>query len=106
MTQQIGGALADRSGNARALVVVTLLIALGLALRPLATDLWTLVVGRMGRFDANSGVDDTASPSTWRRPTPRPQRMRGYCALPLLWRGRAVGWGNLAVRDCRRSWAT
>ncbi len=24
-----------------------------------------------------------------------------YCALPLLWRGRAVGWGNLAVRDAR-----
>jgi hypothetical protein len=31
--------------DARALVVVTLMITLGLALRPVATDLWTLVVG-------------------------------------------------------------
>jgi cyanate permease len=45
VTQQIGDALADRYGNVRALVVVTLMITLGLALRPVATDLWSLVVG-------------------------------------------------------------
>ena len=29
--------------------------------------------------------------------TPVKQRTRGYYALPLLWRDRVVGWGNLAV---------
>ena len=31
--------------------------------------------------------------------TPAAQRVRGYYALPLLWRGQAIGWGNLAVRN-------
>jgi uncharacterized protein len=31
--------------------------------------------------------------------TPAPKRIRGYYALPLLWRGQVIGWGNLAVRD-------
>ena len=31
--------------------------------------------------------------------TPAPKRVRGYYALPLLWRGQVIGWGNLAVRD-------
>jgi hypothetical protein len=31
--------------------------------------------------------------------TPAAQRLRGYYALPLLWRDRAIGWANLAVRD-------
>ena len=31
--------------------------------------------------------------------TPAPKRVRGYYALPLLWRERVIGWGNLAVRD-------
>ena len=31
--------------------------------------------------------------------TPAPQRVRGYYALPLLWRDQVIGWGNLAVRD-------
>lgn len=39
LTQLVGGALADRYGNACALVIVTPMIALGLARRPLATDL-------------------------------------------------------------------
>ena len=30
--------------------------------------------------------------------TPAPQRIRGYYALPLLWRGQVIGWGNLALR--------
>jgi len=30
--------------------------------------------------------------------TPAPKRLRGYYALPLLWRGRVIGWGNLAVQ--------
>jgi hypothetical protein len=29
--------------------------------------------------------------------TPAPQRKLGYYALPLLWRDRAIGWGNLTV---------
>jgi len=33
--------------------------------------------------------------------TPAPRRVRGYYALPLLWRDQVVGWGNLAVRDGR-----
>ena len=31
--------------------------------------------------------------------TPAPQRKLGYYALPLLWRERVIGWGNLAVSD-------
>ena len=30
--------------------------------------------------------------------TPAPKRIRGYYALPLLWRGQVIGWGNLVVR--------
>jgi uncharacterized protein YcaQ len=30
--------------------------------------------------------------------TPAPQRLRGYYALPLLWREQVIGWGNLAVK--------
>ncbi|MEY2562989.1 MAG: uncharacterized protein QOH88_1182 [Verrucomicrobiota bacterium] len=30
--------------------------------------------------------------------TPVPKRKLGYYALPLLWRDRVIGWGNLAVR--------
>ena len=33
--------------------------------------------------------------------TPAPQRLRGYYALPLLWRGQVIGWGNAAVSDGR-----
>ena len=33
--------------------------------------------------------------------TPAPKRVRGYYALPLLWRGRVDGWANLAVVDAR-----
>ncbi len=31
--------------------------------------------------------------------TPAPKRVRGYYALPLLWRGQVIGWGNVAVKD-------
>ncbi len=31
--------------------------------------------------------------------TPAPKRIRGYYALPLLWRDQVIGWGNLAVID-------
>ena len=30
--------------------------------------------------------------------TPAARRVRGYYALPLLWRGQVIGWGNLAVQ--------
>ena len=30
--------------------------------------------------------------------TPAAQRVRGYYALPLLWRDQVIGWGNLAVQ--------
>jgi uncharacterized protein YcaQ len=33
--------------------------------------------------------------------TPAPKRVRGYYALPLLWRGGVIGWANLAVKDGR-----
>ena len=29
--------------------------------------------------------------------TPAPKRVRGYYALPLLWRGQVIGWDNVAV---------
>lgn len=31
--------------------------------------------------------------------TPAAKRVRGYYALPLLWRDQVIGWGNLAVND-------
>jgi len=31
--------------------------------------------------------------------TPAPKRKRGYYALPLLWRDRVIGWGNLSVKN-------
>lgn len=31
--------------------------------------------------------------------TPAPKRKHGYYALPLLWRDRVIGWGNVALRD-------
>jgi uncharacterized protein len=31
--------------------------------------------------------------------TPPRKRKLGYYALPLLWRGEVIGWGNLAVKD-------
>ena len=33
--------------------------------------------------------------------TPAARRLRGHYALPLLWRDRVIGWGNLALRDGR-----
>ena len=30
--------------------------------------------------------------------TPAPKRLRGYYALPLLWRGQVIGWGNVALK--------
>jgi uncharacterized protein len=31
--------------------------------------------------------------------TPAAKRLRGYYAMPMLWRDRVIGWGNLAARD-------
>ena len=31
--------------------------------------------------------------------TPEPKRKRGYYSLPLLWRDRVIGWGNLSVKN-------
>ncbi len=31
--------------------------------------------------------------------TPEPKRKLGYYALPLLWRDRVVGWGNVSAKD-------
>jgi uncharacterized protein YcaQ len=33
--------------------------------------------------------------------TPAAKRVRGHYALPLLWQGRVIGWGNLGVTDGR-----
>jgi uncharacterized protein YcaQ len=33
--------------------------------------------------------------------TPAPKRKLGYYALPLLWRDRVIGWGNLAVKNSK-----
>ena len=35
--------------------------------------------------------------------TPAPKRKLGYYALPLLWRDNVIGWGNLTVKDGRRT---
>ena len=35
--------------------------------------------------------------------TPAAKRKRGYYALPMLWRGMLIGWGNLSVNDGRLS---
>jgi uncharacterized protein YcaQ len=32
--------------------------------------------------------------------TPPPKRKLGYYALPLLWRDRVIGWGNLSIKNC------
>jgi uncharacterized protein YcaQ len=29
--------------------------------------------------------------------TPAPKRVRGYYALPMLWRGQMIGWANATV---------
>ena len=38
--------------------------------------------------------------------TPAAKRQLGYYALPLLWRDRVIGWGNVSVKNgelqCRR----
>ena len=31
--------------------------------------------------------------------TPAPKRVRGYYALPLLWRDQVIGWGNLSMQN-------
>lgn len=31
--------------------------------------------------------------------TPAPKRVRGYYALPLLWRGQVIGWGNVSAAN-------
>ena len=31
--------------------------------------------------------------------TPAHKRQRGYYALPLLWRDRVIGWGNVSVKN-------
>jgi uncharacterized protein YcaQ len=31
--------------------------------------------------------------------TPVPKRKLGYYAMPLLWRDRVIGWGNLSVKN-------
>jgi len=33
--------------------------------------------------------------------TPAPRRVRGYYALPMLWRDQVIGWANLALREGR-----
>ncbi|MFM8345766.1 MAG: DNA glycosylase AlkZ-like family protein, partial [Betaproteobacteria bacterium] len=30
--------------------------------------------------------------------TPAAKRERGYYAMPLLWRGQVIGWGNVSVK--------
>lgn len=37
--------------------------------------------------------------------TPAPKRKLGYYALPLLWRDRVIGWGNLAVSGAKSNLA-
>ena len=33
--------------------------------------------------------------------TPASKRKRGYYAMPLLWRDRVIGWGNLSGKESR-----
>ena len=43
-----------------------------------------------------TGVQTCALPISY---TPAPKRVRGYYALPLLWRDQVIGWCNLSVSD-------
>jgi uncharacterized protein YcaQ len=36
--------------------------------------------------------------------TPVPKRKLGYYALPLLWRDRVIGWGNVSIQEGRLRW--
>ena len=36
--------------------------------------------------------------------TPAAKRQRGYYALPLLWRDRVIGWGNVSVKGAELTW--
>jgi len=53
---------------------------------PVVWDRWRfeMLWGWMYRFEAY---------------TPAAKRVRGYYALPMLWRDRVIGWGNLSVKD-------
>jgi uncharacterized protein YcaQ len=72
------------------------------------------------RFASDAGWEDTLhllapfDPVVWDRErfqrfwgweyrfeayTPAAKRVRGYYALPMLWRGQVIGWANAAVRD-------
>jgi uncharacterized protein len=35
--------------------------------------------------------------------TPAPKRVRGYYALPLLWRDQVIGWGNIGIANGKLS---
>jgi uncharacterized protein len=35
--------------------------------------------------------------------TPAPKRVRGYYALPLLWQGQVIGWGNVSMENKKLS---
>ena len=71
---------------------------------------------RPGRYDAPEAVRLLApfDPVVWDRRrfelfwgwayrfeayTPVSKRQRGYYALPMLWRDRVIGWGNLSLKD-------
>jgi uncharacterized protein len=54
------------------------------------------VVWDRGRFETFWGW-----PYRFEAYTPAPKRVRGYYALPLLWRDAVIGWGNLSVVDGR-----
>lgn len=81
---------------------------------------WVWPAGEDPRHRRHAGVDDDDTlrllapfdPVVWDRVrfeafwgwayrfeayTPAPQRVRGYYALPMLWRGHVIGWANAAV---------
>jgi uncharacterized protein YcaQ len=80
--QWIGLVLAGRRGSVRRCTA-------GRLLSPFDPVVWD-----RGRFEAS-----LCWVYRFEASTPAPKRKRGYYALPLVWRDRVIGWGNLSRQE-------